>query len=79
MSDLAAKAGDFDEHYMLYLKAVDFAAQGGDLSLALQIVDRLDAELNIIAPDFKLKVFEKFAKAHPRPSKSATQLAPPNE
>ncbi len=62
LSDLAAKAEDMTERYMLYLKAADFAVEGGDLSSALQAIDSLDAEFAIASIDAKEKILEKFVK-----------------
>ena len=62
LTDLAAKAEDATERYMLYLKAADFAAEGGDLSSALQAIDSLDAEFAIATLDAKVKILEKFVK-----------------
>jgi len=62
LTDLAAKAEDMTERYMLYLKVADFAVEGGDLSSALQAVDSLDAEFAIPSLDLKEKILEKFIR-----------------
>jgi hypothetical protein len=62
LCNLALKAEELAERYMLLLKGADFAVEGGDISLALQAVDTLDAEFAIVALDLKEKLLERVVK-----------------
>lgn len=62
LCNLALKAEDLTERYMLLLKGADFAVEAGDFSLALQAVDTLDAEFVVTPLEIKTKLLEKLIK-----------------
>lgn len=62
LCNLALKANDLTERYMLLLKGADFAIEGGDFSLAMQSIDTLGSEFAVPSLDVKEKLLERFAK-----------------
>lgn len=63
LRDLAQKAQQPAESYMLLVRACDFAAESGDFALAQQIIESIDSEFAVSKLDLKERFLEKYAKS----------------